>query len=98
MAEKIITPMSVNAKVARTEAENAKNYVSEVIQLKAHFESIISKAIKNAKFSIDKQVWSNDRFSPEAVAKTVETLQENGYKVIQGTNNAQQQVTIDVSW
>lgn len=88
----------MNANQARTLAESNKTHVNEVEHLKNHFEQLIHKATNNGKFVIEKQTFSKDRFKPNVLSDVLSELRTAGYKIVEGTNNAHQLITIDLSW
>lgn len=88
----------MDAKQARKIAEDNKTHTDEVAHLNNHFQQLIHKATNTGKFTIEKQIFSKDRFKSSVLADVLASLKAAGYKVVEGTNNAQQQITIEVSW
>lgn len=90
--------MTFSASEARKTAESNKNQISDVDHLFNHFMQLIKRESNKGKFEIEKQTFTADRFKPSVIDDVVAKLQEHGFKVLLGKNNALNQVIFNVSW
>ncbi len=87
-----------NAKDAKVQAEAQIKMRGEREHLAKHFESLITQSIGRGELTTGKVVFPRDRFKPTLVQEVLKDLKDNGYKVLEGTNNAEQKIIIEVSW
>ena len=88
----------LTAEQARKNAEQNKTHTDDVEHLKNHFDQLIHKAVNSGKYTIERQSFGKDRFKPLVLKEVLDHLKTSGYKVSEGSNNALQLITIDISW
>lgn len=90
--------MTYNAEQAKKEAENQRKIIGEREHLQNHFESLITNAVKEGKNTTGKIVFAKDRFAPSLIFEVLKVFKDKNFKVLEGTNNAQQQIVLEFTW